>query len=405
MHLLPHEAMNQFTASGLILVLFGGLIAYLKAVPEYLWAWLLRQTTVLITVKDDDPAFDWTKEWMIRQSFIKKVRRVDLNSTLRGLELSLMPAPGKHLFWHHGRPFWLDFTRSSETKGTWEAKRAEAFSFTTIGRNRAILERFVNEVLASHYESKNSRSDLYAWNDYWDKQKSYKGRDLSAVILKNEDKELLLADLRKFLSSSDYYAKLGIPYHRGYVLYGSPGTGKTSLASAVAKEFGMSVYIVNLADMCDKNLKLAMAQVPERSVILFEDIDASGVSKKRVDTKLGMSQTGGVGSNNKGTESLNEAFGVSLSGLLNVLDGFYAPHGVIYIMTTNHIDNIDPALLRPGRIDYKLYLGDATLEQKVALYQRFFPDRSKAEAEGFVKDRPTTETMADFQGMLLTTRD
>ncbi len=92
--------------------------------------------------------------------------------------------------------------------------------------------------------------------------------------------------------------------------------------------------------------------------------------------------------------------GVSLSGLLNVLDGFSAPENVIYVMTTNDADAIDPALLRPGRIDYKLFLGPACESQKIALYRRFFPDASESDAREFAQAH-WADTMAEFQGLLL----
>jgi len=92
--------------------------------------------------------------------------------------------------------------------------------------------------------------------------------------------------------------------------------------------------------------------------------------------------------------------GVTLSGLLNVLDGFHAPDGVVFVMTTNRIEALDPALLRPGRIDYKLYLGEATESQRIELYRRFFPNASLARAREFAEAHPA-ETMAQFQGLLL----
>jgi chaperone BCS1 len=100
-------------------------------------------------------------------------------------------------------------------------------------------------------------------------------------------------------------------------------------------------------------------------------------------------------------ENAAERNGVTLSGLLNVLDGFYAPTGVLFVMTTNHIEALDPALLRPGRIDYKVYMGKAGDQQKVDLYLRFFPDASDAEAMAFVELHCGVETMAEFQGILL----
>jgi chaperone BCS1 len=96
-----------------------------------------------------------------------------------------------------------------------------------------------------------------------------------------------------------------------------------------------------------------------------------------------------------------DKFGVTLSGLLNVLDGFHAPDNVLYMMTTNKIEALDPALLRPGRIDYRLYLGVASEEQKLELYWRFFPQAEEFEARAFVEAHSWAETMADFQGLLL----
>jgi chaperone BCS1 len=100
-------------------------------------------------------------------------------------------------------------------------------------------------------------------------------------------------------------------------------------------------------------------------------------------------------------KTVADKFGVTLSGLLNVLDGFHAPDDVLYMMTTNKIEALDPALLRPGRIDYRLYLGVASEEQKLELYRRFFPLAGEFEARAFVEAHPWAETMADFQGLLL----
>jgi chaperone BCS1 len=115
--------------------------------------------------------------------------------------------------------------------------------------------------------------------------------------------------------------------------------------------------------------------------------------------------TSGSGQNGEATLGAKEATpnqnGVTLSGLLNVLDGFGAPTGVMFVMTTNHVDKLDPALLRPGRIDYKLYLGKASDRQKVELYRRFFPESSEAAAREFVNDSGSSDTMAEFQGLLL----
>jgi len=136
----------------------------------------------------------------------------------------------------------------------------------------------------------------------------------------------------------------------------------------------------------------------ENSVILFEDIDCMKAGNRRPD--LPAFKPAKVATATEDANTASERSGVTLSGLLNVLDGFHAPSNVVFVMTTNAVDALDPALLRPGRIDYKLYLGEAAESQKADLYRRFFPEASEAEARAFVEAH-AVDTMAEFQGVLL----
>jgi chaperone BCS1 len=76
---------------------------------------------------------------------------------------------------------------------------------------------------------------------------------------------------------------------------------------------------------------------------------------------------------------------VTLSGLLNALDGVAAQHGRIVVMTSNHPERLDPALVRPGRIDVKVELGHADDTQIATMFARFFPAASQAMTAAFVK--------------------
>ena len=97
-----------------------------------------------ITVKDDDAAFEWVKEWFLEQKFMKRVRRVDLDTTLRGAEMALIPAPGTHFFWHQRRPFWVRFVRSEDIKGR-SQRRIESLTFQTLGREQLFLKQFTHD--------------------------------------------------------------------------------------------------------------------------------------------------------------------------------------------------------------------------------------------------------------------
>jgi chaperone BCS1 len=219
---------------------------------------------------------------------------------------------------------------------------------------------------------------------------------LESVILKTGEKESLLSDIRKFRSSRERYRRLGLPYHRGYLLYGPPGTGKTSLISALAAELSMSIYAVNLSEFNDRTLVRAINDVPPNSIILFEDIDCMKSGDAR---KMPTTPPSGQSASSTNVETTPQ-LGVTLSGLLNVLDGFHAPEDVLFTMTSNAIETLDVALLRPGRIDYRLYMGTADVGQKLELYRRFFPGAPVADAEAFVESN-SASTMAEFQGLLL----
>jgi len=383
---------NQFASGGLLLMIIGGLSVYLRAVPAGLWRWIVRQTTMMITVNDDDTAFNWVKEWFLEQKFLKRIRHLDLDTTVRNERIAMIPAPGYHFFWYAGRPFQVWFSRTEEAREH-VTRRMESFTFCTVGRDREFLQGFVHDVVQCHTRRQGMQSWLYTYDDGWDHVEGYSPRLLDSVVLEAGEKEHLVEDIARFRSAKARYARLGVPYHRGYLLYGPPGTGKTSLVSALAAHFGLSIYTLNLTEFNDRSLTHAVNRVPANPVLLFEDIDCMKGSKSR-ELKQPASQENKEASN----ASQN---GVTLSGLLNVLDGFYAPTNVLFVMTTNHIEALDEALLRPGRIDYKLYLGKASDRQKVELYRRFFPEAAESEAREFVKTLALAQTMAEFQGRLL----
>lgn len=395
-HLL--DGQNQFASGGLLLMLIGSIGVFLRALPERLWDWIVEQTTMTVTVKDDDEAFTWVKEWFLEQEFLKRIRNLDLDTSLRGAEIALIPAPGTHWFRRGRRPFHVSFYRSEDAKGR-SQRRVESLTFKTIGRDQRIVKGFVAEVVACQHRKRRTSSYLFLYDDGWDSVAAYAPRLIESVLLKPGEKEHLMQDIERFRAARERYRRLGVPYHRGYLLYGPPGTGKTSLVSALAAKFGMSIYVVNLAEMNDRTLKNAMNWIPENSVILFEDIDCMKSAARRLEIDERQVPSDGTTKTTVAAKNTDPG-GVSLSGLLNVLDGFSAPENVIYVMTTNDADAIDPALLRPGRIDYKLFLGPACESQKIALYRRFFPDASESDAREFAQAH-WADTMAEFQGLLL----
>src|SRR5689334_3761200 len=202
---------NQFASGGLLLMIIGGLSVWLRAVPELIWYWIVRQTTMMVTVKDDDAAFSWAKEWFLEQTFLKRIRRVDLDTTVRNERIAMIPAPGKHWFWYRGRPVEVWFSRNENTHQR-SGRRIESLTFRTMGRNRDFLERFGNDVVNCHTKRLGVQSYLYLYNDGWDYVEGYSPRRLTSVVLQSGEKECLLEDVAKFRRSKQRYQQLGIPY-------------------------------------------------------------------------------------------------------------------------------------------------------------------------------------------------
>lgn len=142
------------------------------------------------------------------------------------------------------------------------------------------------------------------------------------------------------------------------LLYGSPGTGKTSFIHALAGELALNIYVINLSskNLTDDSLADLISLAPAQCLLLIEDIDAAFVQRE---SKDGSSQ-------------------VTFSGLLNSVDGVSAQEGRLLCLTTNHLERLDEALIRPGRVDVRAHFGKATQSQVKELFIRFYPHQSAA---------------------------
>ncbi|XP_026404132.1 AAA-ATPase At3g50940-like [Papaver somniferum] len=232
-------------------------------------------------------------------------------------------------------------------------------------------KEFVNSSYIPHtikeaeiYEFKNRGKKLFTNSrsgDYWSQVCLFSHPstfDTIAIdpVLKQEIQE----DLKKFVNRSDFYNRVGKAWKRGYLLYGPPGTGKTSLIAAIANYLEYDVYDMELTSVkSNAQLKKLLISTPSKSVIVIEDVDCSVDLSNRVKKNNQEANEDRDESTNNGGSS-----GVSLSGVLNFVDGLWSPCAGerLIIFTTNHKEKLDPALLRSGRMDKHICLSYCNME-------------------------------------------
>ena len=171
-------------------------------------------------------------------------------------------------------------------------------------------------------------------------------RPWKSIVTQGKIKEDLLNDIERFQKKEKWYHQHGIPYRSGYLLHGPPGTGKSSIAYGLAGklDYGICVLSFTDRDMTDTDLRRQLATVPSKCLVLVEDIDVALPSQKRkLDDDVNEAKL---------SEKMREKLvkpNLTLSGVLNAIDGVESSESQIMIMTTNHKEHLDPALIRPGR--------------------------------------------------------
>ena len=263
----------------------------------------------------------------------------------------------------------------------------ESITLTTVGRDRRILLDMIEEAKEMALKEEEGTTIIYTaigpeWRQFGFPRER---RPFESVILDQGLANSLYGDVTEFLKNAAWYRERGIPYRRGYLLYGPPGCGKSSFIQALAGKLEYNICVLSLSDrgLTDDRLNYLLVVAPQRSVILLEDIDAAFGESHR---------------------SVNSAYQnqLTFSGVLNALDGVAASEARILFMTTNHIEKLDPALIRPGRVDRKEYIGNASKSMMKDLWKRFYPQESLEIWEKFSPNLEENKfSMAELQGIFL----
>ena len=361
--------------------------------------------TSSVSIDDPDTHFDFIMEWLTAQKSTESARNLMIKKTSRHRKLqeddsdikplnestewinygrpnSVIYQPGRGVywfFWGH-RLFWMDRQQTTlmntYSTNSWLSQR-DSICLKTIGRSTRPIKELIQAAKSFSHEKNKARTSVMRPGAEDRGQRDWRrvalrvSRPIDTVILDPKRKNDILNDINEYLhpSTAQWYGNRGIPYRRGYLFYGPPGSGKSSFAWAIAGVFGLPIYCLSLADpnMTEDQLGALFADLPPRCVMLLEDIDTAGLDKR--DTT-------------EATGSDNQKKGITLSGLLNVIDGVAAHEGRVLVMTTNFLEKLDAALIRPGRIDMVVPFTLATTQQITELFIRMYtPDGKTAAAK------------------------
>ena len=357
--------------------------------------YIKRRFITTVEVTNRDPAYQWVIEWVAKHHGESYLHKSIMTSNLVvhandsvSAKMKYVPSPGTHFFMHSNRFFWVK--RSRQVEKTHGTDVLETVLIGTLGSSWKLMDSMLNDACNEASILDKDRTIIYTttggskWTRFQDPRVK---KPLASVILPSDKKPRILKDISRFLNDRNWYEGMGIPYRRGYLLYGPPGCGKSSFVLGLAGELSMAICILSLSNrhLDDEGLMLLLNTAPQRSIVLLEDVDRAFSNDSRV----------------------------TISGLLNSVDGVAAQEGRLLFLTTNHINKLDDALIRPGRCDVKLLFPNSTSEQQQKLFLRFFPDQTDQsirftdEISKLIKSAhlPDGPSMAALQGHLFSFRE
>jgi mitochondrial chaperone BCS1 len=419
-----------------LLLLASGIVFCWQYFSEYFWGQLESYFMSTVDIRTDDEIYNMVMAWIAEQKFAQRSRRFIVNTNLNSRSwflwrwdedeqdeedngeensedptkkrkaLAYTPTFGSHYFWYKGSLLIFRRNQNRDQAGFMSVSEREEISLSCFGRNPATLKALILEARAQFMKRDERKTLIYrgttragSTEPTWQRCLARTSRPFSTVILNEKIKQELIDDVTDYLNPNTrrWYSNRGIPYRRGYLLYGPPGTGKSSLSLALAGNFKMKIYIVSLSSVSasEENLAQLFAELPRRCVVLLEDIDTAGLTHTREDTKpvddTASEADAPKPSTRRGSPQppapIVPTGRLSLSGLLNILDGVASQEGRVLIMTTNHLEKLDKALIRPGRVDMIVKFDRADKGMVAAIFRAIF-----APLEG---DEPTTTPVVD----------
>lgn len=287
-------------------------------------------------------------------------------------EVSLGPGYGTHVFVFEKKLMWMRLEKV-ESSGSELQKRSVTIG--CLGRNKEIFSHFVDAFKPT--ESSKSIYTSVFLSGSWHKESTSIKRPLESLAMDDAIKNKLISEIKYFDSQENWFIEKGLPYKLTFILHGIPGTGKTSTIKTLASYFGKNLCIMNINSVSDESFQTALTKAPPGSILVIEDFDSNSATTNRGPSKVAIDSKPNnevVESKEPAIKQVQESFSfLSLSGILNGLDGIRNLHNIIIFLTTNYLNSVDPAIYRKGRVDHIIELGKVPAKNIREYSEYIFP--------------------------------
>ena len=368
---------NDFLIAGIFTVLASAGLFMLRNVPGKIWAYIKKRSTIEVVVNNDNYLFVPITEELNKNSikFLSRTKVLDKERLTIGFSRS---------FTFFGGRFAI-VLREKEKSDSRDFKQNITITFPLVSSEK-VADIFAKFIENQHKRNIDKTSIYSLEENYLAKIKNIPHRNRDSIFINEDYLEKMEKSIDDFLRNKQWYKEKGIPYKFGLLLYGPPGTGKTSIAKYIAAYTDRDLILCppNKLEYVATSIRIEVNdyypddtpnnRAKRKYVILMEDIDCFSIAKARKN-KISV-QNNIIPLTDKNNDEPGKSFNSildldNLSTLLNALDGLKSPEDVIIIATTNDIEALDPAIIRPGRFDELIFIGplsDKNIKKMIKSY-------------------------------------